>query len=426
MDDVRVQRLVTLLTEYNDVVVHAGPIQQNAIIFWLNGKRIVHPINTRGDTESHLRTILHELGARPKLPAKPNTEIETASGEASTMTSENPNAEPEVVVPEEIFVDPPSVPEAHPADRVNEAPPAGRMNEPAGRVTNDKGIATVYRSSRVLAIEIEQDLIIPKGHMLVIPLNRPNALIDMQKDQFKALFETETAEVVAEAMPDSEPLPEPASIQPAPAAPRPAAPRQTPKVVNTPPKVANKDNFENDILAYLRQRKGAVKARVIANALQRPIYRTETHLRALLGRGIVECPQTGFWAIVKTTATSPPVSPAHRANPAFVDKVPPQLTRILAAMAFATKATGHPDLTSRDVTPHLPERDARHMAPGCQRHAIRVLWNAVCRCPIRGGVTFASPRWASLRYENGGRPPTKTRDCLSPNGWCICRTSVRI
>lgn len=52
----------------------------------------------------------------------------------------------------------------------------------------------VYRSPKVLGIELDKELIIPAGNILVIPLNRPNSLIDMTKEQFETLFAVEAVE----------------------------------------------------------------------------------------------------------------------------------------------------------------------------------------------------------------------------------------
>jgi hypothetical protein len=312
MDDAQVQHLVNVLTEYD---VDPGHIRHNAIEFWLNDKRIVHQLDPHGDIEANLRATLQGLGVRLKQRLLSGT-----SESAMSSTNEVPDAIP--ISPEAV-------------DEV-----------PTTRIYNEQGTTTtpVYRSARVIAIEMERDLTIPKGHMLVIPLNRPNTLIDMPKEQFEVLFDTTEA---TEIPPDSVSVP---IFDPPPSELRNPIPRQ----VRTE---GTRENFENDILNYLKQRRGGVKTKVIATAIRKPMYRTEQHLRAMQRSGIVECPQTGFWAFVKSRSSVKSVDSSE----VVVGKVSPQLTRILAAMALAAKASGRRDLTVREVTPHLSERDARQV-----------------------------------------------------------------
>ena len=70
-----------------------------------------------------------------------------------------------------------------------EAAPVPVAPPPRSRVFDHEHGYAVFQSRDVIAIELDRDLTIPKGNVLVIPLNRADTLIDMPSDQFHVLFD---------------------------------------------------------------------------------------------------------------------------------------------------------------------------------------------------------------------------------------------
>lgn len=237
--------------------------------------------------------------------------------------------------------------------------PDAPAEKPSPRTIQNQGKYTVYQSARVIAIELDVDLMIPKGHVLVIPLNRPNTLLDLEKEQFTALFSARpTEEVNVEAPPRRTPVPPAPAVSVAPAS------------VAPPATVTLTDATENDVLAYLQQRNGGVKSAVIATSMGMTIKSVDQILKQLyeMGVAIVE---TGFWRLkaapTPTLRPSAPVAPKPAPAPEQNSirtrirrprsGVPPQLGRILVAMAYAAKQSGKADLTTQQVKPFLVQRD---------------------------------------------------------------------
>jgi DNA-binding MarR family transcriptional regulator len=186
----------------------------------------------------------------------------------------------------------------------------------------------VYRSARVIAIDCEHGLAVPEGNVLVIPLNQPNKLLDLTKEQFHLLFSATTESASGE--PPSEPPP-----------------------VTAP--TFTEPNIENDLLRYLEKAREPQRAAVIASRLGITTNVVEEHLKTFYERGLAVV-ERGVWRSVSRPAP-PPVAPSGLRRRRSDIGVSPQLGRILAAMAFATKIAANPDLTTRQVRPYLMSRD---------------------------------------------------------------------
>jgi hypothetical protein len=316
--------IITTLLEYDVTVEEEG--RHNEVVFWIDDKRLTYRFDPAQPDASDLRVKLQNFGATRKV---------SASTIATIVTAE----EPEQKLPEP----------APPEPKVKLAP------EVKPTTPTKDGYPTVFRSARVLAVELVEDLMVQKGHMLVIPLNRPNTLLDMTRDQFHALFDATTERPTE---PETPPPPPPIP---------PEEPVIEPKV-SVRPTVDVRRNDENDVLAYLLQRNGGVKLRVIADALGMTYKAAEATLKVLTTRGTVEL-ENGFWRLAARPplATAPP--PKKKGRPAGRPPVfrptessralPPQIGRILAAMAYVTANRSDPDLRTNDVAPYLIDRDAR-------------------------------------------------------------------
>lgn len=298
--------ILDTLAQYSVTVDHE--IRQNEIAFWIDDKRLTWRYDPVRPDVTDLRLKLQNFGALPKVSASTNPI--------------SPPPEPTTEAPEP-----------------TPAPAPSQTTRLSSPVTSQTGY-TVFRSAKVIAIELSEDLRIAKGHMLVIPLNRPNALLDMTREQFIVLFDaTEENPTEVEPIRTASPTPRPS--------PRPA------------PAVAPERNDENDIMAYLLQRKGGVKVRVIADALGMTLKMTDTVLKRLLTRGTVEL-EDGFWHLTARGPVPKKVAPAKKTRRMYAPRspsgLPAQVGRMLAAMAYLFKA-GKADVSTQDVLPLLIPRD---------------------------------------------------------------------
>ena len=201
------------------------------------------------------------------------------------------------------------------------------VRERTGKILNrDK--YTVYRSARVIAIDCDQGLAVPQGNVLVIPLNQPNRLLDLTKEQFHILFSATTESAAGEPPPE---------------------PKVTPAPIFTEP------NTENDLLRYLEKAREPQRAAVIASRLGISIKIAEEHLKTFHERGLAVV-ERGVWRSTSRPAPPPIASPGIRRKRSEIG-VSPQLGRILAAMAIATKIAQSADLTTHQVKPYLSARD---------------------------------------------------------------------
>ena len=315
------KEVIEILADY-DVRVD-DVVRQNEITFWIEDKRLSYRYDPWQPDLDDLRRKLQNFGATLKVSASTITTIAT------------PSTDEQVEEPQSQAPSPPLV-------------------------TNRDGY-TVYRSAKVIAVELAADLTIRKGHMLVVPLNRPNTLLDMTRDQFLVLFEA-TAEKPDDVAPPVE---------------RRSPPPPPPPVTRAP---ATVHDDENDVLAYLMQRKGGVKVRVIADALGMTLKATEGILKHLSTQRTVEL-EDGFWHLtarptvqmrqpVKAGRKSDRTKRVVRIHPSSRSGLPAQVGRLLAAMAYVTKTSGRADLTVSDVTPWLIERDQRQFSarmPGAMK-----------------------------------------------------------
>lgn len=217
--------------------------------------------------------------------------------------------------------------------------------ETGERLVRNRTRYTVF-TTRVIAVELPNDLVIPKGNIMVLPLSRPNTVIDLTKEQFAALFPDEAeAGLMVGIVKDQQDVSPPSS----------------------PP----------DILSHLAQRKGGVKANIIAKAVGLTIEETQRQLRVLRHEGRVLMEQ-GFWSLAEPPppVARPAAAPERPKKTRVVSKVngvTPQVGRILAAMLQAAKVHRTPDLTSKLVKPFLEDRDRRQYSarmPGAAEHGL--------------------------------------------------------
>ena len=351
------KEIIATLSNYHLIVENES--RHNEISFWIDDKRLTYQYDPVQLDLDNLRQKLRNFGATLKVSA-------------STITT---------------LAAPPD--EAQAAPEAPKAPKAPR----APIVTNREGY-TVYRSAKVIAIELAEDLKVTKGHMLVIPLNRPNTLLDMTREQFLVLFDATTEKPDAA----TEPVARRAASNPSP--PPAADPGGGSATSNNPV-----NNDENDVLAYLLQRKGGVKVRVIAAALGMTLKATDATLKHMMARGTVEL-DDGFWHLSRPAQSVRPAQPrqpmktgrkgdrkprAVRVYARSRDGLPAQVGRILATMAYVTKTTGRADLTTRDVVPFLIERDQRQFSarmPG----ALKAGW-------VARGIPLPAPAMRGWHYQ---------------------------
>lgn len=368
--------LVSLLGEYNVNVEANGGRDSHAIEFWLHGKRLSFAYDASNqNVRSDLHRKLRELGALHKAPPQPPR----PSPQSQSQPQPDPQPDPRMSPQPDIPHTPPS---ATSAPQPSEPPP--QPNVPPATPGNPLGAIVLY-TDRMIAIELDNDLVVEKGNVLVIPLRKTTTPIppSMPKEQFnllKMLLDEAKAQRPAPA--------------PAPAAAPPPPPRQPPPVTPATPQPEVRPDLEDeeddelpldelsdlteDIIAFLEQRNGAVKSRVIAAALGYSIKAVEQQLRALSDAGTAVV-QAGFWTLANKgspTATRPrptpppppppgprPAEPPIRqGRPHSRNGISPQVGRIMAAMAYVTKSSGKPDLTTSQVTKYLAARDAKQYA----------------------------------------------------------------
>lgn len=222
------------------------------------------------------------------------------------------------------------------------------------------GRYTVFQSDKVIAIECEHGLTVPPGNILVIPLTRPNRLIDLTKGQFQGLFLDNGAQPHAPPPPkETAPVVEPPVEQP-----------EQPEPPSPPPRRQIDDGEEEmrrfteaslvgDVFRFLEKQPDPLQTVTVASRLRMSVPSANESLRELQARGVVVL-ERGFWRLKSRPAPPPPVRAPRKPNP-FAStsrlSIPPQLGRILAAMAYASHVTGDRDLTTKKVKPYLPPRD---------------------------------------------------------------------
>jgi hypothetical protein len=324
MDQQLRDELVSVLAEYGNVTMDAATMpRDNAIAFYVHGKRILYPYDQANlNARTDLRRKLRELGAIEKAQTAP-------------QATAPPPPPPTVAAPS------PPLPEEDEADV--DVPPE-----------SDNG-CTIVQSGRVIGIEFNRTVTIRKGFVLVFPKHNPNVFVEMPSTQYHILFDEPHEATPAPSLLDTREVELASPLQEV----------QPQQVIQPPPRPQSDD--VNDIVAYLGKRNGAVKSVTIANDLHKTIKSIDSHLRRMRNRGLVECPQPGFWTLTAqsvTTRTSPTVFRSTTTVPPQQPEVlrsregtSPQVGRILAAMAYATKTTGKVDLTTAMVAQHLYAND---------------------------------------------------------------------
>jgi DNA-binding MarR family transcriptional regulator len=350
-----------VLHSYGLTFEHINRGRHQAYQFVLNGKNVFFTYGGGGgsggnrahlNARSDLRRMLRDSGIN-KVCEEPSEIIETEAVIGATMEADakveitSELIEQEIAVPDEPHVQVPPEPDPDPP-KLDPGPP----KPPPLMVSS----GYTYQSPRVLGIKLSKDLLVVAGNVLVIPLDRPNTVIEMTEEQFSILFNE-----VREYPPEPPKLTE--RTQP----PRPL-PRPLPLPTMEPEAEAidyQPSQDVADILAYLKTRRGAVKTEVVAEALGKTRKSIDAHMRRLVSRGLVEAGPTGFWSLVnQATIFKPVLQPKPAAPPLFgrgrpAGKVPPQIGRILLAMAHAQQTTGKDNISPTMVSAYLDVRDNR-------------------------------------------------------------------
>lgn len=333
--------IVALLADYDVEWDDATVLTRDAVQFLLDGKHISVSFDPEADVADVLRRKLRDLGAHKK---------------------------PGVAEPNDLVPAPEPIPERK-------------------TIENRDGY-TIFQSAQVIGIELDADLMIERGRVLVIPLRRTNTFLNMAKEDFVALFGSEANAATF--------LNHTGEHQ-----------RQRRTPIQAPP-VADE---ENDILAFLRTRSGGVKPGGIALALGMMEPDVQEHLRKLRERGVVSR-DAGFWRLSAAKPPAPirpPRAPPRKNSPGGVT---PQMGRILAAMAYATKTLGRTDLKTTDVKPYLDDRDGKQYSarlPGCAAKGLVLRGRALPKAhgwyyQITPEGIKAVQQWGFWAYENEGQP----------------------
>lgn len=252
--------------------------------------------------------------------------------------------------------------------RKDQAPPEQSRRSDAGRYV-------VFRSDSIIAVECEHGLTVPPGNILIIPLNRPNRLLNLTKEQFQSLFLDDNG---TDHIPNhhTDPIPgrqeeETIAVVEPPEPPPPPPPPRRQLDGEEEMRRFTEASPVGDVFRFLEKQREPLQTVTVASRLHMSVARASEALRELQARGAVVL-ERGFWRLKSRAAPTPPPPPPEPAKPPreaprpvrpnpFAStsrlSVPPQLGRILAAMAYARKVTGREELTTHQVRPYLPKRD---------------------------------------------------------------------
>jgi hypothetical protein len=162
--------------------VHSG--KHAAVQFEANGKRTLFHYSG-GDPRAHLnarsdlRNLLYSAGLQTKKPEvtpTPEPELEPEAFPDEVIDAVEVKAEP--VEPVEEFLADVSEPITEPLKSM----PINSTEYAVHQVRN-------IRPAQVIAIELDRDLMCAKGTVLVVPLNKPNMVMDLTREQFDVMFE---------------------------------------------------------------------------------------------------------------------------------------------------------------------------------------------------------------------------------------------
>jgi hypothetical protein len=298
-----------------------------AVAFHVNGRRVVFPLSGSGDPRAHhnarsqIRQILVSAGATvpplppPRIelpeelieddqPVLSDTEVQQILDSSVRTEDEQPYVEPE---PEVVAM--------------------------AGKTLNADSYslyAPKLKANNCIVIELGRDLMVQKGGLLVIPLDRPNTVIDVSRELFDTMFTL---------VPD-EPLPVPKPIE-------------VPVPVQEVRKPPEPETFE---------------ARSIDDVIERIVDREP------------EGPQVRHYAEgesglrPKKRPTPPPKkaksgravnyvnTPYRERMPRSIEGVSPQAARMLACMAYVTDTQRRVDLAPRHFNDMMLDHDRKQVA----------------------------------------------------------------
>ena len=346
------EAMVKVLDEFDVVWEDSRTKRHQAIEFVVDGRRYMQTW-TAGDprsannAKSQFRNRLKQLGA-PLREYQPESES-SISEEPLIESIAQAALDPEPPSPAANEDMPEPVQSAVPANEADAEPTVRTLTVESN--LNGDGRHRVFRSTRVIAIELRDDLIIAKGNILVVPLSQPDQMMDLRPDQFRALFKElsvlQTDHTATRATRMSQPaVPSAPVAQTVPRMPiRPPIPRPL------PPK------------------------------LQRP----------------VEPPKTQ-----RTHRPRPAEMPSRRNG-----VIQPQLGRLLAALMYALDSTQTEFIQPQLVTPYLDARDARQLAarmPNAVERHLAVREEALP--PYRGWLYSITPEGRHIVREAGTWPFT--------------------
>jgi len=344
--------LVGVLNEFDVVYEHTLRKRHPAIEFIVDGHRHVHTYTT-GDPrsalngKSQLRNRLKSLGAplrvapEPAEPIDDQPSISELPSEPYAQTAESEQPPPTVNAEMPTETETPKSAEQATADAA-ETETTTRTFTIDSQLNAD-GRHRVFRSARVIAIELQDDLILDKGNVLVIPLNRPGQFMDLRPDQFRALFEQLEVLNTAEVAPTAPPL-------------RPTAERRP-----TPPQVAPAQPVIDPIEAVqpdpVRPEPPPRKPPPVAPSVKRP---PGVEVRPSVPRMAIRT-QTNE----KSSSVTDKQQRTQRQRPEGFrpDRrsgiIQPQLGRMLAALLHASRTEQKDYVAPASVSSYLDTRDAR-------------------------------------------------------------------
>lgn len=198
-----------------------------AVTFNANGKNILFTYSATGDPRAHLnarsdlRRLCLSAGAKPIEEPVPvikvrdtlmngvsNKAMCSSTTPVMTQINEPKITEPQIM--EDVIVrDTPEV--------FSEEPEEVSMPSPQ-RKLNDDDFYTVFKArqlspGKVIVIELDRDLVVQKGTLLVIPLHRPNTVHDISRELFDVMFTEMEAEPEPAAHTEPELQPQPDIVE---------------------------------------------------------------------------------------------------------------------------------------------------------------------------------------------------------------------
>lgn len=345
--------IVTVLKEFGVNYTDGHSKNHPTIMFDVGGKHLNYTY-AGGDPRAHLnarsdiRRMLIQAGAKlPEQAMRAELNNSTAYQEpplSVAVKADKPKTEsapltfvadkPEVGSNTLIFnVRPPT--DSAPQESAPE-PEVGKSPEPVHLNPDDNYLIYQARQlapNKCLVIELDKDLLIEKGHVVIIPLDKPS-LIPMSKEMFEAMFTV---------MVSTQPVPEQSSLTPPP--PPPFEPDDTyDEPVEGTEQVASPIEDDN----RLWQDPPVLQVPEGISGLKPPRVSKPLIEKAVRAKNIIYTPYRDH-------------------SPRTIEGVPPQLGRILAAMMHVSDTRHRTDLEPSHLEGVLAPHDRKQVAARVKR-----------------------------------------------------------